>query len=185
MNKDLLSITDRNLIGDWLNARGMTGAAAEIGVMHGGYSKEVLSRWRGRRYYMVDLWSRQDPTIYREKTSDVDYDSKYLECTRIAAQDRRIVMIRDYSTQAAKEIPDASLDFVWIDANHAYDAVKADMDAWWPKMRAGALFAGHDYYNVTEWPHYCEVKRAVDDWMADHRVEFCVTEDTGWWSIKS
>ena len=49
-----------------------------------------------------------------------------------------------------REVPrtghgDASLDFVFIDAEHTYDAVKQDIAAWEPKIKPGGWVMGHDY----------------------------------------
>ena len=49
------------------------------------------------------------------------------------------------SAAAAGLFPDASLEFVFIDAGHSYEDVKKDIAAWRPKMKPGRLFAGHDY----------------------------------------
>jgi hypothetical protein len=49
------------------------------------------------------------------------------------------------SEEAAPKIPDGSLDFAYIDANHAYEYVKRDIELWWPKIRDGGMLAGHDY----------------------------------------
>ena len=38
-----------------------------------------------------------------------------------------------------------SLDWVFIDANHTYDAVLADILAWSPKLKASGLLSGHDF----------------------------------------
>ncbi len=38
------------------------------------------------------------------------------------------------------------LDFVYIDGDHRYEAVKADIQAWLPHVRAGGIIAGHDAY---------------------------------------
>jgi hypothetical protein len=40
---------------------------------------------------------------------------------------------------------DDSLDFVFIDADHSYEAVSRDIDAWKPKVKRGGILAGHDY----------------------------------------
>ena len=45
--------------------------------------------------------------------------------------------------------PDESLDFVFLDADHAYESVSRDIDAWRPKVKRGGLLAGHDYIH---WP---------------------------------
>lgn len=177
-------ILHRDEIGSRLNHFSMTGAVAEIGVMHGGFAETVLKEWHGQTYYMVDLWARQDAQVYRERTEDINYDAKYEDCKRIAARFPIVKMIRAPSVEAAKQVPDGSLDWVFIDANHAYGPVLADMDAWFPKLRSGGLFSGHDYGHDTRWPHWCEVKPAVDRWMQEHNIPFRVTECSSWWALK-
>lgn len=54
-------------------------------------------------------------------------------------------LVQSDSSEAANRYADASLDAVFIDADHAYPAVRRDIDAWLPKIRAGGIIAGHDY----------------------------------------
>lgn len=180
----LKEIDHRDNIAHWLNKHGRTGAAAEIGVMHGGYAQLVLKDWKGKRYYMVDLWGRQDKEVYRERTDGIDYEAKYRDCAAIADRDLRVQILRGMSTEMAVNVPDGTLDWVWIDANHSYRAVLEDMDAWYPKVKSGGLFSGHDYGLDTNWPHWCEVKPAVDRWMAEHNIPFWLSKDYSWWAIK-
>lgn len=49
------------------------------------------------------------------------------------------------SLSASQLYEDHSLDFVWIDADHSYAAVMADLQAWSKKMKPGGTLAGHDY----------------------------------------
>ena len=39
---------------------------------------------------------------------------------------------------------DLSIDFLFIDADHSYEAVKADWNGWSPKVRKGGYIALHD-----------------------------------------
>jgi predicted O-methyltransferase YrrM len=64
-------------------------------------------------------------------------------------------MVMD-SVKAASQFDDNSLDFVFIDANHSYDGVSADLKAWIPKIKKDGFIAGHDYNNV-------DVRKAVHD----------------------
>lgn len=57
----------------------------------------------------------------------------------------QVRLIKALSWDAAAEFKDESVDFCFIDACHAYEAVKKDLDAWWPKIKKGGVFAGHDY----------------------------------------
>lgn len=66
------------------------------------------------------------------------------------------------SLQAVKGFPDGILAFVFIDAAHDYDSVKADILAWLPKVKKGGILSGHDY-------NYPDVKKAVDELLTDVR----------------
>jgi len=58
----------------------------------------------------------------------------------------RLVILRGDSAGMASEVPDESLDFVFIDADHRYAAVLRDLVAWIPKVRPGGMITGHDIH---------------------------------------
>lgn len=60
----------------------------------------------------------------------------YSDCLRVLESD---------SVAAAEHFEDASVDWVFIDADHSCSAVLADIAAWAPKVKAGGLISGHDY----------------------------------------
>lgn len=66
------------------------------------------------------------------------------------------------SVEAAKLVPDRWADFVFIDAGHSYQAVRADIEAWLPKVREGGWFGGHDHH-----PKFPGVIRAVGERFGD------------------
>ena len=49
------------------------------------------------------------------------------------------------SMEAVANFDDNSLDFVYIDGLHTFDAVMLDLIFWSPKVRSGGIVAGHDY----------------------------------------
>lgn len=49
--------------------------------------------------------------------------------------------------EVASKYADGSLDFVFIDADHVYECIRKDIDAWLPKVRRGGIIAGHDFCN--------------------------------------
>lgn len=179
------NINHREALGYWLNEHKLVGHGAEIGCAFGGYARTVLGQWKGKKYFMVDPWKRQSSEVYREKTDGVNYDRWYEECLELSKQDPRVALIRAMSVDAAPLIPDGSLDFVYIDGNHAGRNVLEDMDAWWPKVKNGGLFSGHDCYDATDSGHFCEVQTAVTRWMKEHQLTFYVTPCTSWWHRKA
>ena len=53
--------------------------------------------------------------------------------------------IRMYSADAVKEFPDKHFDWVFIDANHSYEACLEDLRLWAPKVCDDGLLCGHDF----------------------------------------
>jgi hypothetical protein len=51
------------------------------------------------------------------------------------------------SVAAANTFPDRSLDFVYLDGDHSLKGCTRDIVAWAPKVKAGGILAGHDYYD--------------------------------------
>jgi hypothetical protein len=78
-----------------------------------------------------------------------------LEC---GYADKVILIIAD-SITASRQLKDRSIDWVHLDARHEYESVKADINAWLPKVKSGGWMSGDDY-DLVKWP---EVVRAVQD----------------------
>lgn len=70
----------------------------------------------------------------------------------------RFTPLRSLSTDAARYFENGTVDFIFIDADHSYEATRADIEAWLPKLSPQGIIAGHDY--TRSWPG---VKRAVDE----------------------
>lgn len=174
----------RDTLGAWLNVNGLTGRMVEVGVAFGGYARTVLKDWIGKEYICVDPWISQSPEVYKERTTGINFDAYYDECKRMAEKDARVRLVKDYSVNAAKLFPDGCFDVVYIDGNHSREAVEADVAAWWPKLKSGGLFAGHDCYNAKVDGHYCEVFDVMTEWSARMGLPIHVTRCTSWWVIK-
>jgi hypothetical protein len=78
-------------------------------------------------------------------------------------------LVRQFSVEAAKAIPDRSLDFVYIDANHRYEYVVADLAAWSPKVKVGGIVSGHDYKKFKD-QMKIHVWEAVEGWTSAYAI---------------
>jgi hypothetical protein len=67
------------------------------------------------------------------------------------------------SPDAASKFKDGEFDIVYIDAEHDYESVKQDIEAWKPKTKH--ILAGHDYHA------FPDVQRAVKDCGLTPHVE--------------
>ncbi len=154
-------------------AMGLLGNAAEVGVLRGEYSRTILETWPGQRLYLVDPWSHQGNDSYVDINNGPDqtYHDVNLATTlqNIAPWRGRVQVIRGMSVDAAGILPDEHLDWAYLDADHSYRAVIADVRAWWPKIRKGGVLSGHDFVFDGIYPFAGEfgVMRAVLEFAAE------------------
>jgi hypothetical protein len=149
-----------------LNALGLNGEGAEIGVQFGHFSAELLAHWRCRRFYAIDPWQEFDHSVYvdRSNRDQAAQDRFFLEAMdRLTAFEARCVVIKTTSAAAAPAFRAGQLDFVYIDAQHHYEAVCEDLALWRPKVRAGGILAGHDYQDGDTGTERFGVRSAVDE----------------------
>lgn len=69
-----------------------------------------------------------------------------------------------------------SFDFIHIDADHHYQAVKEDLNAWYPKVKSGGCLSGDDYMKFTDIG--CEgefgVMQAVNEFVTEQKLQLYI-----------
>ena len=85
----------------------------------------------------------------------------------VKATIRGLLLARKYLTRTVA----GGLDVLFVDGDHKYEAVVADIKSWRPKMRTGALMCGHDFTNK------CGVEPAVRELLP----QFGQVPDTSLW----
>ncbi len=92
----------------------------------------------------------------------------------------RVKFVKGYSDACAGQFSDASVDLIFVDADHSQAGVHKDLAAWAPKIKRGGVIAGHDYGSR----RHPGVKRAVDEFFAGHPHPVELQSDMVWWTIK-
>lgn len=147
----------------------------EIGVAEGNFSQEILSRSRPLALALVDPWIAQDDPSY---AGDINNLPGPLQEERFRAvckrfENDKVDVLRMTSLAAAPLFKDGSQDYVYIDGNHSHDAVLADLDAWWPKLKDDGLMLGHDYANHFAAKHAgFGVVEAVNEFVVANNAAF-------------
>ena len=165
---------------------------AEVGVLRGSTSRVLLEHLPELHLCMVDLWETfaKDSEYYRSGDGvarlSSDQMASYLheaETTTEFAEHRRSMMRMDSQT-ASTHVAHGSLDFVFIDADHTYEAVKADIHAWWPKIRPGGILSGHDYGGRRDRRGIWGVSRAANEFAKRRELEVHTGPGHVWWCKK-
>lgn len=144
------------------------GEGVELGVAAGAFSKLILKQSKCVRLWSIDRWTdHHDP-------------KEYIEASRMLVQfgRGRCVPLRMTFREALPLFKDGSLDFCYVDGYAAGGQENGQtLEDWWPKLRPGGIFGGHDY--DSKWP---ATQKAVHAFVAKHSLRLHVTgnpDDTG------
>lgn len=160
----------------WVRALPDDAVVVEVGSYLGqsaiAWGHAARQRGKRTRLVCVDPWK--------------GVDERYITSPEFLAEQRRI--LRDYggsmyaafmhnlaayglaewvdarqltSVEAAAQFADGTVDRVMIDGDHEAPSVRADLDAWWPKVKPGGDMVGHD----DDWD---SVHATVRSWAQDH-----------------
>ena len=151
------------LITDFRKEHGRAPSVCEVGSWAG--RSAIIMAKAGAQVLCVDTWegsknddgckaydgSRGTPLeVFKRNTAS--YDIGYMQAE---------------SLEAAQRFPDQRFDIVYIDAEHDYESVKADIEAWLPKAKH--IIAGHDFQS------FPSVRKAVSDTLGG-----CVVSGNVW-----
>jgi len=112
----------------------------------------ILATTETKMLYRVDQYLYNYDTsqwmyskkIDRKANPDQDYENVKNACFNKFPG--RFTLLKKSSRDAAEAL-NAVLDFVFIDANHSYEHVLADLKLWVPKVKSGGLIMGHDWWS--------------------------------------
>lgn len=149
---------------------------AEIGVKAGRNISEICRMCPKVTWIAVDPWC---PTENYARWPDKSHKINEQDFDKVRSQfPGRIQKVKSFSVEASQDVPDGSLDLVFIDGDHSYEGVRADVDHWLPKVRKGGVIAGHDYDNTNKYGDaFKGVDRAVHETFGD---DFEVYPDHVW-----
>ena len=155
---------------------------AEIGVWVGTTSEKILAARAMLNHIMIDPWKMPEPGGRYQQSPDgiAKNDQTYFDDCYQKTLDAvkefgtRAIIVREKSLVAVNKFGDKTLDYVFIDAEHTYEAVKEDIAAWLPKVRPGGWLGGHDIDNL---PRFPGVRKAVEEIFGD---SFEVDGDHTW-----
>lgn len=149
------------------------GHGAEIGVFMGGFSRRIIKHAKPKKLYMIDPWKNMDDPgldkAWYKAGSDFDMEAIHDEVvTAFAKRAARgqVEILRGTTADRIGDIPDDSLDYVYIDGDHRYEGVRLDLMLSLPKVKTGGLIAVDDHVQGYWWKD--GVVRAVNETLGDH-----------------
>jgi hypothetical protein len=159
---------DRNDLAKLFFERGYT-VGAEVGVFRGDYSEVLIEAIPGLFLYCIDPWRP-----FEANRSSRNLERHFRETTE-RLSNCNVKIIRKTSADALADIPDGSLDFVYIDAIHDYENALHDIAQWSKKVRIGGIVSGHDYCCIDKRGKIYGVIQAVDEYIKANNIDLFVT----------
>jgi hypothetical protein len=155
---------------------------AEIGVLQGRFSIKLCTYNPNLHLLCIDPYAYYEDYTDQTGRAMKDGSEFYYQSALQNLHGYNCEIIREFSLEAVKKIPDNYLDFVFIDGNHAFDHVVNDLTQWSKKVKIGGIISGHDY---GYWPkeENIHVKEAVDAFTVANYINpwFLTNDNTFLW----
>jgi hypothetical protein len=149
----------REQLGAYMGSELCNRVGVEVGSFAGSNLDTLLSGWQSAWLIVgLDSWSAESANngTYVDRSGGAFRSSSAMDgladmaSSLASAHGVRGVTWREFSTTGAAQLPDESLDCVYLDARHDYTSVTEDLEAWWPKLRRGGVMAGHDFVDAND-----------------------------------
>lgn len=162
---------------DWVSVKGLSPYIKRlgekvVGVEIGTCRAESTAFLLDKCPNIIKLYTIDPYKTYKDWNGEINQEiiDKFMMIAQenLKQYDERVQMIRETSADAAKKIKKitkkAEFDFIFIDGDHAYDATLADCEAYYPLLKKGGFFCGHDYNSIDT------VNRAVNDFRTNNNI---------------
>ena len=145
----------------------------EVGV-YAGQSTNIFSQYF-KKVHAVDPW---------EDLDEYEENMKVVEAVFDRFKASNVIKHKKTSVEAAKDIEDKSIDFIYIDARHEYEYIMEDIKVWLPKLKKNGWMGGHDFYLHESGINQVEfgVAKAV---MQNFNIDEVVTFQDCSWAVKA
>ncbi len=165
-------------------AKNYEGAFVEVGSYLGASATFLATKIqeynKNAKIYCVDIWETSFAPEHFEgilkkysKNSLLEiFNNNVKEC----GFESVITPIQSTSMSALAQFEDNSLDFIFIDGDHSYEAVYEDTLNWYPKLKEGRIISGHDAYAP-------QIQKAVTDALGKYNKTFSI-DGTIWKCLK-
>lgn len=120
---------------------------AEIGVYRGEFAEIILRSCSSiSKYYMVDPWRFISDWNKPANKSNAIFNKYYREALdRTKFAEAKRIILRGKTNEVAENLPDKTLDFIYIDGDHTLKGITIDLKIAWEKVHNEGFIGGDDF----------------------------------------
>lgn len=139
----------------------------EIGVRFGYNAKFVLSNYNIEKIYLIDPYV--ELPYLTEIFSKEQVDEYKATAKKLLTEFKdKCVWLEDFSENVHENVPNESIDVLYIDGNHSKESVLLDLENYIPKVKEGGLIIGDDFNEQG-------VEEAIREYGKKHDVDFNIS----------
>lgn len=180
-----MEIQYRTQLPDLLRHFNLPLRGVELGSAEG-FSAADFMKAGMEQLILVDLWAKIEGHSGDGGNPDEWHNKNYdIAVERLKPYGDKVVFLRGLTGEMVSSIWDNSLSLVYVDADHSFEGVWADINNYWPKLVSGGIMGFHDFGN--DWDY--RVKEAVNKFASENNLEVHFIpenkiEDAGAWIKK-
>jgi predicted O-methyltransferase YrrM len=136
----------------------------------------------GAVVHCVDTWEGSPSDITSACVVDAGGKEAVFEQfkSNVGARLNRTIFAHARTSHVASQYHWEPFDLIFIDAEHTYEEVKADILAWWKHLRDDGVMIGHDYFTK----QYPGVNQAVAELFGDKVETIGESVHGAMWKVK-
>lgn len=158
-------------------------SVVEVGVYLGFNAVAMIEKMKISRLILVDPYETNRGYDDIQERDNIDLCDACITAHENIGENGVVSWIKMKSIDAASSLTGTQYDYIYIDGDHRYESVSADISAWWPLVKSGGIFAGHDYHSAYKPEVHYGIDRAVDEFASANNLSI-QTEEIDWWVVK-
>lgn len=178
----MITLPDRQSLVRELVKPGSIGA--EIGVYRGDFSKDIYAICDPKMIYLIDAWEKY-PEYENDSLCHTNQDGNYNDTKSqmahaIKAGRCEVIRGRSHPVSLTWHTP---LDWIFLDANHAYEFVADDLRDWSRFIKPDGVFMLHDFTETSAGAIQMNfgVVRAVNEFCENNNWAIThITQEPDW-----
>jgi O-methyltransferase len=177
---DYIRLSTLELVSNEINAKGIKGNVAELGVYKGKFARYINQYFPDRILYLFDTFEGFDNRdVVREKNEHFSSGDQDFSDTSVAAVLRLMPFpakcrpVKGFFPESAMGIED-TFAFVSLDAD-LYEPIYSGLQFFYPRLIQGGYIFIHDFNNDL----YKGSRKAVEQFCVEHNIGFVPLPDSG------
>jgi len=162
------------------------GIGVECGVFKGEFSRALLQELSPSKLYLMDPWylACREWSWSPDDKSTISALCNILRSFEDELIDGRVILNIADDLKALADLPDAYLDWAYIDSTHAYQQTVKELAILRLKVKPGGIVSGHDWQPDPDHRHHGVCKAVREAVQRGEYEMLLVDEPTIQWALR-